>query len=255
LSFLVSALKQGGKQSVRKIILLALLLMLSAPLALAQQQQSQTDEPKKAEYFIGLSYENADSRLKAGDVVSINGIPVTGGLTPGGTLVTPNRNRTDSLGWNSSMSFFFTDRFGLTGDVSGVWRRENQTYLGQPYRAQLEIYNFLAGPTYRFVSASRWTPYVRAMAGVVYSRNRFGARSIAAPLGQEFDDSSVDFALGLGGGIDYRISDRVSYRILQGDYNPIFRRDRTRTTSNGTTIQIDGRTEQNIRFSTGIVLH
>lgn len=238
---------------MRKIILLALLLMLSAPLALAQQPQA--DEPKKAEYFIGLSYENADSRLKAVDVVSINGIPVTGGLTAGGTLVTPNRGRTDSIGWNSSMSFYFTPRFGLTGDVSGVWRRENQTYLGEPYRAQLEIYNFLAGPQWRFVNASRWTPYVRGMAGVAYSRNRFGARSAAAPLGQSFEDSSVDFALGLGGGVDYRISDRVSYRILQGDYNPIFRRDRARVTSNGTTIQIDGRTEQNLRFSTGIVLH
>lgn len=239
---------------MRKTILLALTLMLSASLAPAQQTSS-SPEPKKAEYFIGLSYENADSRIKATDVVSINAIPVTGGLTAGGTLVTPNRNRTDSLGWNSSMTFFFTDRFGLTGDVSGTWRRENQTYLNEPYRAQMEIYNFLAGPQVRFVNDTKWTPFVRAMAGVAYSRNRFGARSAAAPLGQSFDDSTVDFALGLGGGIDYRISDRVSYRILQGDYNPIFRRDRTTTTSSGTVLQFDGRTEQNLRFSTGIVLH
>lgn len=240
---------------MRKSILLALLLSLSAPLALAQQQQTEESEPKKAEYFIGLSYENADSRIKAADVVSINGIPVTGGLTATGTLVTPNSKRTDSLGWNSSMSFFFTNRFGLTGDVSGTWRRENQTYLGDPYRAQLEIYNFLAGPTYRFVNTTKWTPFVRAMAGVAYSRNRFGARTANPVLGQTFDDSSVDFALGIGGGIDYRINNRVSYRILQGDYNPIFRRDRTRTTSNGSVIDIDGKTEQNLRFSTGIVLH
>ncbi|HKS30696.1 MAG TPA: hypothetical protein VJS44_23035 [Pyrinomonadaceae bacterium] len=245
---------------MRRTILLALLVMLSASLAKAQDQQQQTttpppNEPKKAEYFIGLSYENADSRLKATDVVSVNGIPVTGGLTPGGTLVTPNQGRTDSVGWNSSMTFYFTDRFGLTGDVSGTWRRENQTYLTQPYRAQMEIYNFLAGPQWRFVNDTKWTPFVRGMAGVAYSRNRFGARSAAAPLGQTFDDSTIDFALGLGGGLDYRISDRVSYRILQGDYNPIFRRDRTITTSNGTVLQIDGRTEQNLRFSTGIVLH
>ena len=240
---------------MRKIILLALLMTLSAPLALAQQQQSQTDEPKKAEYFIGLTYENADSRIKGVDVVSVNGIPVTGGLTAGGTLVTPNRKRTDSLGWNSSMSFYFTPRFGLTGDVSGAWRRENQTYLGTPYRAQMEIYNFLAGPQVRFINTTRWTPFARAMAGVAYSRNRYGARSATPSIGQTFDDSSVDFALGLGGGLDYRISNRVSYRILQGDYNPIFRRDRTITTSSGATLQISGKTENNLRFSTGIVLH
>jgi opacity protein-like surface antigen len=239
---------------VRKTILLALLVMLSASLAPAQQQQTSSDEPKKAEYFIGLSYENANSRIKATDVVSVNGIPVTGGLTPGGTLVTPNSKRTDSLGWNSSMTFYFTDRFGLTGDVSGVWRRENQTYFNEPYRAQMEIYNFLAGPQVRFVNDTKWTPFVRAMAGVAYSRNRFGARSATAPF-QTFDDSSVDFAMGLGGGVDYRISDRVSYRIIQGDYNPIFRRGRTRTTSSGLTLEIDGKTENNLRFSTGIVLH
>lgn len=239
---------------MRKTILLALLLMLSASLAPAQQQTTAPDEPKKAEYFIGLSYENADSRIKATDVVSVNGIPVTGGLTAGGTLVTPNNKRTDSLGWNSSMTFFFTDRFGLTGDVSGVWRRENQTYFNEPYRAQMEIYNFLAGPQVRFINDSKWTPFVRAMAGVAYSRNRFGARSATAPF-QNFQDSSVDFALGLGGGLDYRINNRVSYRILQGDYNPIFRRDRTRTTSSGLTLEINGKTENNLRFSTGIVLH
>ena len=238
---------------MRKIILLSLFVLLSAPLALAQTQ-SQSDEPPKAEYFIGLAYENADSRIKAHDVVAVDGIPVTGGLTAAGTLVTPNRKRTDSLGWNSSATFFFTPRFGLTGDVSGVWRRENQTYFNEPYRAQMEIYNFLAGPQVRFVNATRWTPYARAMAGVAYSKNRFGARSATAPF-QSFSDSSTDFALGLGGGLDYRISDRVSYRILQGDYNPIFRRDRTITASDGTTIQISGKTENNLRFSTGIVLH
>jgi opacity protein-like surface antigen len=237
---------------VRKTILLALFLMLSAPLALAQQTQQ--PEPKKAEYFIGLSYENADSRIKATDVVAVDGIPVTGGLTAGGTLVTPNRKRTDSLGWNSSMTFYFTNRFGLTGDVSGTWRRENQTFFNEPYRAQMEIYNFLAGPQYRFINDTRWTPFVRAMAGVAYSRNRFGARSATAPF-DNFNDSSTDFALGLGGGLDYRINGRVSYRIIQGDYNPIFRRDRTRTASDGTTIQINGKTENNLRFSTGIVLH
>jgi opacity protein-like surface antigen len=240
---------------VRKIILLALFIMLSASFAPAQQSQSSSsDEPKKAEYYIGLSYENADSRLKATDVVSVNGIPVTGGITATGTLVTPNRKRTDSLGWNSAVTLYFTPRFGLTGDVSGNWRRENQTYFGQPYRAQLEIYNFLAGPQLRYINSTRWTPFGRVLAGVAYSRNRFGARTGATTL-QSFDDSSTDFAMAIGGGLDYRISGRVSYRILQGDYNPIFRRDRTIVGSDGTTIQINGKTENNLRFSTGFVFH
>lgn len=236
---------------MRKTILLALLMMLSAPLALSQQQPY---EPKKAEYFIGFSYENADSRLKARDVVAVDGIPVTGGITAGGTLVTPNRKRTDSVGFNSAFTLFFTPRFGLTGDVSGHFRREGQTFFNEPYEAQMDKYNFLAGPQVRLVNNTRWTPFGRALFGVAYTRNRYAARSLAAPFGR-LDDTSTDFAMALGGGVDYRFSRRVSYRIIQADYNPIFRRDRTLTASDGTTIQINGKTENNVRFSTGILLH
>ncbi len=237
---------------MRKPILLALLILVSAPLALAQQPAP--DEPKKAEYFIGFSYENADARLKARDVVAVDGIPVTSGVTATGTLVTPNSKRADMIGWNSAMTFFFTPRFGLTGDVSGVYRRDNETFFGEPFRAQLDKYNFLAGPQIRFINDTRWTPFARALAGVSYSRSRYGARSATAPF-TTFDDSSTDFALAFGGGVDYRISPRVSYRIIQGDYNPVFRRDRTVVASDGTTISITGKTENNLRFSTGILLH
>ena len=241
---------------MRKAILLALLLMLSAPLALGQQ--TDPDEPKKAEYFIGFSYENSDSRLKGEDFVSIDGIPVTDGIATGpgfAFVASNNRGRVDRVGFNSAMTFFFTPRFGLTGDVSGHFRRENENFFGGvPFRAQLDRYYFLAGPQVRFVNDTRWTPFARGMAGVAYTRNRYGARSAAAPF-TSFDDSKVDFALGLGGGVDYRISDRVSYRILQGDYTPVFRRNRTITASDGTFIEINGKTENNLRFSTGILLH
>ena len=224
---------------MRKPILLALLVLMSAPLALAQQPAP--DEPKKAEYFIGFSYENADARLKGEDFVSIDGIPVTDGVAtgPGFAFVASNNSgRVDRVGFNSAMTFFFTPRFGLTGDVSGHFRRENENFFGGvPFRAQLDRYYFLAGPQLRFINDTRWTPFARGMAGVAYSRNVYGARSAAAPF-TSFDDSSTDFALAFGGGVDYRISPRVSYRILQGDYTPVFRRDRTITASDGTIMQI-----------------
>ena len=243
---------------MRKTILLALFMILSAHLALAQ------NEPKKAEYFEGISYSNADTRIKGADVVSVNGIPVTGGITGAGTViggvpsagltVTPNSKRADMIGFDSAMTFYFTPRFGLTGDVSGNFRRDNQTFFGANYRVQTDIYNFLAGPQLRYPNESRWTPFGRVLAGVAYTRNRFSARSATAPI-VFFDDSSTDFAMAMGGGVDYRINDKVSYRILQADYNPIFRRGRTITGSDGTIIQLNGKTENNLRFSTGIVLH
>jgi long-subunit fatty acid transport protein len=55
--------------------------------------------------------------------------------------------------------------------------------------------------------------------------------------------------LNLGGGVDYKINDRFSWRLGQFDYNPIFVRART---VNATAIP--DRTLNGFRFSTGIVI-
>lgn len=42
-----------------------------------------------------------------------------------------------------------------------------------------------------------------------------------------FTTNATDFAMGLGGGLDVRVGERVSLRVFQSDYNPVFLRDRS----------------------------
>jgi opacity protein-like surface antigen len=242
------------KLPVRKLSFLALLLIVCAPAAFAQN----SDEYKKVEVFSGYSYESADARTKSRDVVSVNGIPVTDGLTPAGVVpagvpTTTNTGRTSLNGFNSSVTLYFTENFGLTGDVSGHYRTEAQGFINRPYEARMGLWNFLAGPQYRFTNSSKVTPFVRALFGVAYRSNRYRTLTGAPTL--EFEDNNTNFAMALGGGVDVRLNDRFSVRVAQVDYNPVFLRDRTVTLNDGTTLTLKGRTENNLRLSAGIVIH
>jgi hypothetical protein len=73
------------------------------------------------------------------------------------------------------------------------------------------------------------------------------------PEGEEiiaFDINSTDFALSFGGGLDLRVHRNVDIRLIQFDWNPIFRGDRE--TQFGT---FPGAMQNNYRFGVGVVLH
>ncbi len=62
------------------------------------------------------------------------------------------------------------------------------------------------------------------------------------------------FAMAFGGGVDMRISNRISARVFQLDYVPMVGKDRRVTASDGTVVDINGRAQQgNFRLSAGIV--
>jgi opacity protein-like surface antigen len=67
-------------------------------------------------------------------------------------------------------------------------------------------------------------------------------------------DSSTRFAFALGGGVDLRISKRISARVFQMDYIPMLGKDRRVIASDGTVVGINGRARQgDFRLSAGIV--
>ena len=68
----------------------------------------------------------------------------------------------------------------------------------------------------------------------------FCALVFPSPCPINFTDSETGFAAAIGGGIDYRISDRLDVRAVQFDYNP--------------TRLFDG-TQHNFRIGVGIVIH
>ena len=63
--------------------------------------------------------------------------------------------------------------------------------------------------------------------------------------------------MAVGGGLDVRLSDRVSLRVIQIDYAPVFLRDRSISVLGQAgavqTFTLEGQRQDNICFSFGIV--
>jgi opacity protein-like surface antigen len=114
-------------------------------------------------------------------------------------------------------------RFGLTAEFSYYGGKETVTVNNVSRRVSVTKIPYLFGPQFTFRNKSKVTPYVRALFGGVRERGI---------------EPETAFGASFGGGIDYRINDKVSWRV-QGDY----------------LITRKGDTEHILRFSTGIVFH
>lgn len=205
---------------MRKAILLVVLIVCSAQLARAQNNE------RKVEFFGGYSYLNTDLE------------------EPDAPL-----DRFDNLdGFNVAVTGYITKRVGLTGDFAAYFRNQTEAISGGTIRFRSRSFNYLGGPHVRFPNHTRVTPFLHALAGV--SNNRFAYRATATGATTPAADVSVsvtDFALALGGGLDVRVKERVALRLFQVEYNPIFVRDRPELNTQGS------RRVDNVRFSIGLV--
>lgn len=200
-----------------------LLPLLFAALAAATPASAQTDE-KKFEFFGGYSYLRADT-----DEVD--------------EPFSDFKNIMD--GFNVAATGYVSKRVGITGDFSAHFRSVTNDFSFGQLTAKTRTYNFTAGPQVRFPGKSRVTPFLRALAGVAHNR-----LIIDAPPPIVFDPSNslglTDFTMMLGGGLDVRLGDRVSLRLVQFDYNPVFIRNRP-------DVGIESTRLDNFRVSVGLV--
>jgi opacity protein-like surface antigen len=176
---------------------------------------SAQDYPK-AEIFGGYNYASSD---------------VTG---PG---------RTNLNGWNGAATANINRWFGIKADFSGLYGSKSVgNILGAPcppfcnaVNVHTHIHSFLFGPqlSYRM---DKFTPFAHALFGVGHT-----SVSIAVPVtglpGLNFGLSDTNFAMALGGGVDYNFRHRLAWRA-GADY--------LQTRSFGST-------PSNFRVSTGIV--
>jgi opacity protein-like surface antigen len=157
-------------------------------------------------------------------------LPDTGGvLTPSST----NLN-----GWNASVEGKLFPLVGIVADVSGHYGSQTVTdecgniagCVPVQDHMNAHMYNFLVGPQISF-SIARVRPFAHALFG--------GGHLSESTSTQPFSASDTAFAYALGGGIDYRLAGPLRWRV-QGDFleNQFF-----------------GKTQNNFRFSTGVVLH
>lgn len=117
-------------------------------------------------------------------------------------------------GWNASGKLNVAPRLGFLADFSGHYgERRLQLPVGSnpsisPEPGEMRQHTFLFGPELRVLTRDRLTVNVRALAGVAHTNTLMFVEHLTFP-------SANAFAAAFGGSIDYRISDRFSYRIMQ----------------------------------------
>lgn len=245
---------------MQKVFLLVLFTFVCATAGFAQTFSN-------GEFFAGYTHE----RVQTADNVST--FTQNSSNSNIQNLGSNGNTRFGTNGFNVEGTGYFTstkNTIGITGDVSGTYRTERDTFntsitggnINGTFRNRLQFYNFLAGPQYKFRNNNRVEPFARVLFGVAHIRNNIdtatttttgtGSSSTTSTVSKNFRDTSTDFAMAIGGGVDVGVSDRLAVRLIQFDYNPVFQSNRTINNAVG-NFNINGRRQDNLRFSFGIV--
>jgi len=210
---------------MRKLLLLAILVVACGSMALAQS----TDRAKP-EFFAGFSIDSIDAQINQS-----------------GVFVQNSGNRLTGYGFDTSVTGYIHKNFGIEGDFDGHFRSKtfnvstSSTGPFTPVNTKFNDFNFMGGPHVKFTTTnSKVSPYLHALLGGNHSK------ITGTTTGITVSDSETDFALKLGGGIDFGMTDHVGLRVA-GDYNPVFERNNNSTTTS------NNRTRNDAIFSVGLV--
>ncbi len=216
---------------MKKYILAACLAAISSVSAFAQAVP--VDDYKKGEVFVGYSNGQIDSGADSGDSVE-----------------SFFDDRESFNGFNASGVYNVSRYFGVKGDISGTYKNQSinvplsvgTTTGNVRFDVNRSVYNFLGGVQVKDNSnEGRVKPFAHALIGAGHVRAK--VKNVACsnitpcPTFSE-SNSETGFAGAFGGGLDFRLNNKISIRAFQVDYNPI---------------RINGDTSHNVRIGTGIV--
>jgi hypothetical protein len=168
-------------------------------------------------------------------------------------------NRATLHGFNTDVSAYLTENVALTGDFSfNENSRSTDLFIGTG-SMKTDILYFMGGPTFSIGHSSRLQPFVRVLAGGALTR--FNVKSeesvFIGDVTNSFSTSTTNFAAGAGGGLDWRVGDKLKVRLFQMDYVPVFLSDQSLSTLTGigalAPFSLNGRRMDNVRFAVGIV--
>jgi len=223
----------------RKAAVFLPVLMFSAVSLFAQSE-------RKPEIFLG--YSNLQAQ----------GLPDRNNLT--GILGSDFfNNRTTLHGFDSEVTGFLRNNFGLTGNFSFNENNRTTSVFSTADSVKTDIFYFMGGPTFSMGHSARLQPFVRFLAGGAHTRFNVTTQqnAIAGLLTDSFKTGTTDFALGAGGGLDWRVGDKLKVRLFQVDYTPVFLSDQSfQTLTQAGAIEpftLSGQRMDNVRFGFGIV--
>jgi outer membrane protein OmpA-like peptidoglycan-associated protein len=165
--------------------MLSLFLLSAVTLCAPSLLFAQSNATPKVEIFGGYSWYHP------------GGTDGAGGTTGGGTT-TPDATSgsadiPDASGWGAQFTYNLNHWAGLAIDATGH------------YVDQGSVYTVAAGPQFRIRRYDHFTPFGEVLLGFAHW----------APNGAPDDN---DFALMIGGGLDYKVTPRISIRLAQVDY-------------------------------------
>lgn len=202
------------------------ILCLTCVLCAGVFAQNNPDEYKKNEFYGGYSNQQIDE----GNYRTANGFE--------GAYV---RNIHRYFGIKGSVSGAYGN-----DDFSGTFTDPNTGTYSYRVKTNTSVYNFLGGVQIKNnASKGRFKPFAHALGGVAVTRSKFRTTCTSGNCPAYIfglDDvsfSDTHFAGALGGGLDIKINERLDFRAIQVDYNPIFRGG--------------GSWDHNVRFGVGFV--
>jgi opacity protein-like surface antigen len=222
-----------------RFILLSVFFLFSSISLFAQSD-------RKTEFFVG--YSNLQAQ----------GLPDKNNVT--GIFSSDFLNDRSTLhGFATEVNGFLSGNFGLTGSFSfNENKQSNATFLRSD-SVKTDILYFMGGPTFKVGNSSRFQPFVRVLAGGAHTRFDVNSERTFASgaLTNSFNTHTTDFAMGAGGGLDWRVKDKFKVRLFQVDYAPVFLSDQSvrRLTDAGAIepVTLNGQRMDNFRFVFGVV--
>ncbi len=199
-----------------------LILMLFGVAIVFGQSRNSSSEYNKYEVFAGYSANNLTSG-NAEDVQSLN------------STSTPTYR-----GWNTSVTYNFNRFVGLKADVSGHYKKFTLAETPLRVTANGSTHNYSGGIQIKDNKKSkRFSPFVQALVGVSTSKVKLNSSTICSFV-TNCQEKNSGFTMVIGGGLDLKVSERFSIRLIQADYNPTYFAE-TR--------------QNNVRLGFGIVFH
>jgi hypothetical protein len=170
-----------------------LVIVCCAPWVLGQ------DVPKypKVEWLVGYSaIETNDHTFQFADIGPVGQLDYDESSKGCEAAVTGNLNR----------------HFGIVGDF-GAHFSSNQfpiATVSQEGTINPRLFYFLAGPEVKWRNHSRFAPFAHALFGLAHSTATFQTSGSAVSLSRT--DAESGFAMAFSGGLDVRLTQRVSFR-------------------------------------------